>query len=75
MEKTLWIGRERGAMARHSALRKARLIRYAPAARHSLEAAHRLPAPMVPKAPTERARLTLHLPERRDPAPPGGDGR
>ncbi len=78
MEKTYWIGRKRAAMAmaRSAATSSARLIHYELAGRYSIRAAHCLPFLMVPKAPaTEGARPTLHLPERRDPPPQGGDGR
>jgi hypothetical protein len=78
MEKTYWIGRKRAAMAmaRSAASSRARLIHYELAGRYSIRAAHCLPFPVAPTPPaTEGARLTLHLPERRDPPPPGGEGR
>ena len=78
MEKTYWIGRKRAAMAmaRSATTSTARLIHYELAGRYSIKAAHCPPFLMAPKAPaTAGARLTLHLPERRDPPPPGGNGR
>lgn len=78
MEKTYWIGRKRAAMAmaRAAATSQARLIHYELAGRYSIKAAHCLPFLLARKEPaTEVERLTLHLPERRDPGAAGGNSR
>ena len=78
MEKTNWMGRKRAAMAmaRSAASSRARVAHYELAGRYGTRAAHCLPFLVAPKTPaTEGARLTLHLPERRDPPPLGGNGR